>query len=96
MLALISGVKFLYMYQYDNVLCRRVFLIEHSDGSDILFLFQKVKIRDVDSEKPDDKTPDVLNKIPDISKLLTVRRLNVNLNLNVKCKLYMQYSGHHF
>lgn len=86
----------LHIYQYDNVLCRRVFLIEYSDGSDILFLFQKVKIRDVDSEKPDDKTPDVLNKIPDISKLLTVRRLNVNLNLNVKCKLYMQYSGHHF
>lgn len=86
----------LHIYQYDNVLCRRVFLIEYSDGSVILFLFQKVKIRDVDSEKPDDKTPDVLNKIPDISKLLTVRRLNVNLNLNVKCKLYMQYSGHHF
>lgn len=81
----------LHIYQYDNVLCRRVFLIEHSDGSDILFLFQKVKIRDVDSEKPDDKTPDVLNKIPDISKLLTVRRLNV-----IYRKLCMEYSGHHF
>lgn len=81
----------LHIYQYDNVLCRRVFLIEYSDGSVILFLFQKVKIRDVDSEKPDDKTPDVLNKIPDISKLLTVRRLNV-----IYRKLCMEYSGHHF
>lgn len=56
-----------------------------------MFLLQKVKIRDVDSEKLDDKTPDVLSKIPDISKLLTVRRIGIiNSACNIQGIIYVQ------
>lgn len=42
-----------------------------------------VKIRDVDSEKSDDMTPDVLPKIPDISKLLTKSKPSADIRNNL-------------
>lgn len=63
---------------------------------------KKVKIRDVDSEKPDDKTPDVLNKIPDISKLLTKSKPSADIRNNLVNVLFAYvfvcrlYNGTHW